>query len=262
MAIFIVGPDASLIGETVYMLIHNQSVQVWNGSAFVTYADVDRATYAIAMTPGAAETSLFTATIPAALTGSVYFPTAFIQGGASPALGDETAEKGDLNWSGTAVISLYSLSEQLIAIAAQLASAVIVVSSPVDTDGNISLVQGDDYSSGTGRPLTWTVLTSSLPDLTGASVYLGLVTKDNYDLTQFINPADTIQGTITEVGANTVFTVALTDEETAALMQALNAGCPSYVFQLRVQLASGLLFSIQIGTATITKKVLAQPVIP
>jgi hypothetical protein len=66
-------------------------------------------------------------------------------------------------------------------------------------------------------------------------------------------------GTITEVGANTVFTVELTDTKTAALATSVTANCPSYVFQLRVQLASGLFISIQIGTATITKRVLAQP---
>lgn len=259
MAIFMVGPDADLIGKTLYMLIHDDQARVWNGTAFVAYDDTDRATYAIAMTPGADETSLFTATIPAALAGSTYMPTAFVQAGGSPALTDETAREGTLNWSGTGVITLYSISQQLVAIAAQLAAAVVVVSSPVDTDGNIELVQGDDYTSATGRPLEWTVATSSLPSLSGASVYLGLVTEDNYKLTQFVNPVLTVQGTITGVGSNTVFSMELTDTQTAALMQALNQGCPSYVFQLRVQLASGLFISIQIGTATITKRVLAQP---
>jgi hypothetical protein len=259
MAIFMVGPDADLIGETLYMLIHDDQARVWNGSAFVTYDDTDRATYAIAMTPGADETSLFTATIPAALTGSTYMPTAFIQDGGSPALTDATAREGTLNWSGTGVITLYSISQQLVAIAAQLAAAVVVVSSPVDTDGNISIVQGDDYTAATGRPLTWTVLTSSLPSLSGASVSLGLVTTPNYNATAFSNPALTQAGTITEVGANTVFTVELTDTQTAALATSVTANCPSYVFQLRVQLASGLFISIQIGTATITKRVLAQP---
>lgn len=258
-AIFMVGPDASLINETVYMLIHNDEADVWDGTEFVTYVDANRATYAIAMTPGAAETSLFTAAIPAALAGSTYFPTAFIQAGASPALTDETAVQGTLNWSGTGVVTLYSISQQLVAIAAQLAAAVVVVSSPVDTDGNIELVQGDDYTAATGRPLTWTVLTSSLPSLSGASVSLGLVTTPNYNATAFSNPALTQAGTITAVGANTVFSVELTDTQTATLATSVTANCPSYVFQLRVQLASGLFISIQIGTATITKRVLAQP---
>jgi hypothetical protein len=189
MAIFIVGPDSSLIGETVYMLIHNQTAQVWNGSAFVDYDDTDRGDYAIAMTPGSAETSLFTATIPAALTGSVYFPTAFVQSGASPALTDETAVQGTLNWSGTAVVTPYSLSQQIAGVAAAVWSYVVRTlttsigvpsRSPVNTDGDLEIVQGDDYGAETGQWLEFIIEDYDGPSVTGESATLTLQTKANY----------------------------------------------------------------------------------
>jgi hypothetical protein len=114
MALMMVGPDANLIGETVYAMIRNATAQVWNGSAFVNYVDASRATYAIAMTPGAQETSLFTATIPAGLTGDNYQICAFKQAGVSPAITDQTVMLNILDLTDSdEVISLYSMNETL-----------------------------------------------------------------------------------------------------------------------------------------------------
>jgi hypothetical protein len=247
-------PTAAPSGSTVYCRFIRQSDGKFANTdteTLDTYDAADIADYGV-IAPEIGTSGVYLITIPTWLPAANYVGYYYVQAGAGQAVDDvQFGQFLPFYWTGTTAVDLGT-------IYAKFATSVIIVASPVDVNGNLRLVQGDDYSTETGRPLTWTVATSSLPSMVGASVSLGLVTNANYNATSFSNPSLTQAGTITEVDANTVFSVALTDEQTAALMTRPTANCAEYTFQLRVKLASGEFFSIQIGTATITKRVLAQ----
>jgi hypothetical protein len=158
-----------------------------------------------------------------------------------------------IEWNGSSAADLNT-------IIAEFAEAIIVVTSPVATDGSISIVQGDSYTTANGRALTWTVATASLPDMTGADVSIGLATPANYVKTGFETPALEVAGTISTNGANTIFTIEFSAAQTAGLSTALDHNCAeAYVYQLRVELGSGELYTIQLGNVAVTKRTLPQP---
>lgn len=249
-------PSVAPSGSTVYgRIVALTSGQFWdnNASALEAYSAGSIADYAVSA-PEISTSGVYLLTIPSLPAGnySIYY---YLQSGGSPSVSDlfigQTA--APFYWDGFTGVDLAT-------ILAQLASTVIIVSSPVDSDGNLSIVQGDTYSTASGNAITFTVATSSLPSLSGASASFAMVLTTTYNATGFSNPSlGPIAATITTNGSNTIFTVQLTAAQTAALTTAPTANCPNYTYQLRVTLAGGALFSISLGVATVTKRVLAQP---
>jgi len=119
MAQVIAGPSSALIGQTLYFLIHNEDDDVWNGTAFVAYVNASRSSYAIAMTPGAQETSRFVGTLPALAEGN-YQVTVFIQQGASPDISDPTWTDYALPWTSTGVVTDLTINSNVLEIASFL----------------------------------------------------------------------------------------------------------------------------------------------
>ncbi len=97
-------------GRTVYVLIRNRTNQVWNGSAFVTYAAADYATYVVQATEQDTGSNYYAATFPAAIVAGVYGITAKAQAGGSPAATDSTCAVGDQQWNGSATLPLSDLA--------------------------------------------------------------------------------------------------------------------------------------------------------
>jgi hypothetical protein len=96
--------------------------------------------------------------------------------------------------------------------------------------------------------------------MAGAAVSIGLATPANYVKTGFETPTLEVAGTITTSGANTIFTIELSAAQTAGLSTALDHNCTeAYVYQLRVELGSGELYTIQLGNVAVTKRTLPQP---
>lgn len=259
MADIVAGPSSFLIGKTLYCIIYNTTGQVWKTttSAFVTYADADRADYAIAMSPGASDTARFTCAIPA-LPGTVaapvmYQPVVFIQAGASPAITDGMWEPYILYWNGTDVITELTIYNQIAALSA----SGVTLTSPVLQDGSIQIIQGDSYTTANGRALVWSVPTASIPSMAGATVSFALQTAQAFNALGFTNPVLSVTGSISTSGASTLFTVELTSAQTQALAPQNGQGCPSYRYQVRVLLSSGELYTIEEGNVTLTKRVIA-----
>lgn len=55
-----------------------------------------------------------------------------------------------------------------------IGGANVIVTAPVATSGNITIVRGDDYMAADGRALAWTDSAGSWPNLTGATIKLSI----------------------------------------------------------------------------------------
>jgi hypothetical protein len=249
------GPNIAS-GETVYCRFIRQSDGKFANTDTETleaYNAADIADYGVVATEQGTS-GVYLITIPTWLPAGNYVGYYYIRAGATQAVDDpQVGQFLPFYWTGTTAVDLGT-------IYAEFAEAIIVVTSPVATDGSISLVQGDSYTTANGRALTWTVVTASLPDMTGAEVSIGLATPANYKKTGFESPTLEVVGTITTNGANTIFTIELSAAQTAGLSTALDHNCAeAYVYQLRVELSNGQLYTIQLGNVAVTKRTLPQP---
>jgi hypothetical protein len=74
-------------GSVLYAIIRRASDgKVWNGSAFVTWADADIATYDVALTPLSGD--FYAADFPSAIDTGTYFINYYVRAGATPAISD------------------------------------------------------------------------------------------------------------------------------------------------------------------------------
>jgi hypothetical protein len=249
------GPNIAS-GETVYCRfirqadaaranVDTEELEAYNAANIADYG-------VVAVEDGTS--AVYLITIPTWLPAGNYVGYYFVQTGATQAVDDvQVGQFLPFYWNGTEAIDLGT-------IYAEFSETIIVVTSPVATDGSISLVQGDSYTTANGRALTWTVATASLPDMTGAEVSIGLATPANYKKTGFETPTLEVAGTITTSGANTIFTIELSAAQTAGLSTALDHNCAvAYVYQLRVELSNDQLYTIQLGNVAVTKRTLPQP---
>lgn len=90
-----------------------------------------------------------------------------------------------------------------------ITTGLVTVTSPVTSDGDVTVYQGDDYHNGDGCALAWS--SSSWPDLTGASVALLVKAPSGELLTAVGSAVD--PGTATQTAR-----VELTAAETATLV--------------------------------------------
>lgn len=92
-------------GRTLYAVVRSTTGTVWNGAAFVAYNGANWTTYAVTMTEQGAS-GYYTGDFPA-VAGGVYDVEVRDRAGVTAATTDALAGSGDLQWSGTAVLSVY-----------------------------------------------------------------------------------------------------------------------------------------------------------
>lgn len=91
-------------GTTVYFLLRNATGSIWNGSTFVAYVTANYADYDIAATEQGTASGYFVATMPAVGVG-VYRWVAKTRAGGSPVEGDAVIASGEINWTGSVVVT-------------------------------------------------------------------------------------------------------------------------------------------------------------
>lgn len=101
---------AALSGRIFYVQVENRVGQVWNGSSFETYASGNWTLYGIALAERTG-TGKYYGNMPSLPAGR-YAVTPFLQAGAAPALGDYPDQTFYLDWNGTAVASVATLSSK------------------------------------------------------------------------------------------------------------------------------------------------------
>lgn len=93
--------NAGQSGLTEDFVIRNQSNEIWNGSAFVTFNGSNWASYVIAMAEQGS-TGFYYGTFPATISQGSYFITVHSRTTpATPAQTDEVIGSGTFNWTGT-----------------------------------------------------------------------------------------------------------------------------------------------------------------
>lgn len=143
-------------GDTLYAQVESVLGQVWNGTGFESPVHGNWGNYDIAMTEQATSTGIFLASMPAAVAGAYSFIVRK-QSGGSPAVGDIVLGSSQLfYWSGTVVVDVGSELATIKTATSQIGSASITVSSPVTTDGGVTIYQYDDYNDTESRSLEWT----------------------------------------------------------------------------------------------------------
>jgi len=97
-------------GQTLYAVIANDSLQIWNGTAFDTTPTTGEwGNYDIAMTEDAVLLGVYYADWPEALTTAGRYRVR-VYAGTSPAYTDTVVGSDFYNWSGTAEITLINIA--------------------------------------------------------------------------------------------------------------------------------------------------------
>jgi hypothetical protein len=127
-----------------------------------------------------------------------------------------------------------------------IGSQAVEFSGPIEADGSMELVQGDDYLVSNGKALGWAVENWGGPNLEGATVRLVLVTQADYEAGS-LEPALEVVGSCQLAGVDATFTAELTGAQTAALEASPPEAFYNYVAQLRVTTAAGAILTIATG---------------
>lgn len=93
-------------GETIYVLLQNQSGKFWNTAdlSFDTYATVDRGDYDVALIEQGTASGIYLASFPTDITtAGTYVYYAYRRAGATPAETDTLVATGEIDWNGTTV---------------------------------------------------------------------------------------------------------------------------------------------------------------
>jgi hypothetical protein len=150
--------------------------------------------------------------------------------------GTSVAEIADAVWD--EALSGHTTSGTAGAYVRRIGSAAITVTSPVSTDGDITIDQGYDYQSADGRALEWTDDDGSWPDLTDATA------------TFIIEGELEVTGTISNPTGPATITVELTAAQTAAL----TASSTSVDYVIECTTAGSHVILIILGEATIRRR--------
>ena len=134
----------------------------------------------------------------------------------------------------------------------------ILVSSPVAADGDVTIVQGDDYLAANGTALVFTSETWTSPDLDDATAKLRFITKEDYDAG--------VQAAALEVDADIIWAGSGNDaifsvDLTAAQTTALSSPTPpndkySYIYQLQVTTDPGKKVTVALGSVYVKQELL------
>jgi hypothetical protein len=96
-----------IAGQTVYAIVRDLSGDVWNGSAFETYAAGNFATYDVAATEQGSS-GFYVASFPGSISAGVYNVTARDRSGGTPAESDPVIAQGSLHWDGSAEVDPFN----------------------------------------------------------------------------------------------------------------------------------------------------------
>ena len=133
----------------------------------------------------------------------------------------------------------------------------ILVSSPVAADGDVTIVQGDDYLAANGTALEFTSETWTSPDLTSATAKLRFITKENYDAGVQAAALE-VDADITWAGSgnDAIFSVDLTAAQTTALSSPTPPSDKySYVYQLQVTTSAGKKITVALGSVYVKQEI-------
>jgi len=130
-----------------------------------------------------------------------------------------------------------------------IGAGMVTWSSPVDTDGTMELIQGDDYDT-----LTEIITDYTGPDLSGSTIVLRLLPVASWNAGTLVGELE-INGTFTVNGTTVTCLFALTAAETAALESAPPKERYNYKWQV-VATKSGKIWTVSpgIGSANIVHR--------
>ncbi len=134
----------------------------------------------------------------------------------------------------------------------------ILVSSPIAADGDVTIVQGDDYLDVNGTALVFTSETWTSPDLTSATAKLRFITKEDYDagVQAFALEVD-VDITWASSGNDAVFSVDLTAAQTTALSSPTPPNDKySYIYQLQVTTNAGKKVTVALGSVYVKQEII------
>ncbi len=101
-------------------------------------------------------------------------------------------------------------------IATQLSGREITITSPVGTDLEVEIYQGDDYLTADSRQIVFTISGYTGPSLSGGTVSLELYRNKGVDRAATV-ATSTLTGTITQASTTVTATFSLTHTQTAAI---------------------------------------------
>lgn len=208
----------------------NAAGSVWNGTAFVAWADADYASYRIAATE-IGTTGEFTATLPAdAERWQMRFDGASLAASYLASIGFAAASQASVDELAGDVEALQS---SVTALSGTELSSV----SPVGTDGAVRVYRARDYDNDDGLALEWSNSAGTWPDLTGATIHvrLGMPGCSTTALYQFTGSAPTPSG------ANQTVRLELTDAD-------LSIRPDDYTYNVVATLASGNVVQLYTGS--------------
>ncbi len=238
-------------GATLFAIAHNDNGGFYAGSSTEAWQDGHLSSYAISLTPAGTSGYYFAdSSLPA---GTAY--EAYAQQGGGPALGDLAylVSAGSIGSAAAAVLDVASSAHNVAgtigaainnagsaadplnntvpgsyasgtagAALGLITTASVSVASPVATNGDTTIVAGDDYASTDGRALTYTDPGSNYPD--NASVVWNAYGPTSP------TPVLSVTGSMSpSAGAGKTVTVPLTSTQTT-LLQAMGATQLALVF--------------------------------
>jgi len=133
----------------------------------------------------------------------------------------------------------------------RLGTVSITVTSPVATDGDVDIIQGDTYATADGRALVWTSASYTGPSLVDATAKFRAIPSNLYEKGSGEASLDKA-ATIGIDGDTVTFTVELTAAETGDLD---TISPRTYAYEIEVTLASGNVYTYAQGTMTVTRDV-------
>ncbi len=122
--------------------------------------------------------------------------------------------------------------------AALISAASIEVTSAVEDDGTINIVQGDAYTTAMGRQLTWTADYTGTSAISDATLTFWAITRDGY---KDVDGSGIQIGTVTGVEgtSDVALTVELTSAQTALLAGSTSKRQPTHRYEVRAEWSDG-----------------------
>jgi len=136
----------------------------------------------------------------------------------------------------------------------RIGTASVNVVAPVASDGDITIIQGDDYLDADSRALEWQNENWTTPSLVGATGKLRLVVQEDYDVGDNTKDLE-VSVAVSMDGTTAVFKVDLTAAQTAALAGSPPGDKYNYTYQLQVITSGGKKLTIAIGSCYVQQEV-------
>lgn len=244
--------------STYVIARHRTDMKAWDpaDAAWETYDAADWGDYDIPLADKGG--GIHAADIPAGIAaGTPLILTFFEQQGASPAT-DDFRLRGPVaaTWTGS-TLSAGDATEakQDTIIAALSGSFTVTVTDPVADDGDVTIVQGDDYDEANDSyGLTFTFTSYDGPDLSTATAELRLMTTAEYERGDGEAVLEVAATSVDHTDTTVTVVVELTAAQTAALEAKPPLNLDHYTYQL-VATAATRKHTLAVGNFTVTARV-------